>query len=201
MPASGLPILCSSFSRVCTNLGYAPMLAVLTTMCRLVEADHVDARDAAAAYRLDGLGDGVAADVLGEVVERAAGEDRQRDAGIHRHCGRARHRAVAAADGEHLGPLAGRTQYRLEVVVRRRVRRSRLAGRASRTSSMTRAPVPPPDAGLITSTTPAPSGRAGVSTRSGSAAGILAATIGGTTRAPSTAIPAPMPKPANTSPG
>ena len=66
---------------------------------------------------------------------------------------------------------------------------------------MTRAPVPLPDAGLTTSTTPAPSGRGGVSTRSGSAAGIFVATIGGTIRPPSTAMPAPMPKPANTSPG
>ena len=47
-------------------------------------------------------------------------------------------------------------------------------GNASRTSSTTRAPVPLPDAGLITSTTPAPSGRGSVvSTRSGSAVGIF----------------------------
>ncbi len=44
-------------------------------------------------------------------------------------------------------------------------------GRASRTSSSTRAPVPLPEAGLTTSVTPAPSGRSGVSTRSGATSG------------------------------
>ena len=43
-------------------------------------------------------------------------------------------------------------------------------GSSRRTSRMTRAPVPLPDAGLTTTTTPAPSGRGGVSMRSGSAA-------------------------------
>ena len=74
-------------------------------------------------------------------------------------------------------------------------------GSFSRTSSMTRAPLPLPDAGLTTSTTPAPSGRCGVSTRSGSLEGSLAGTIGGTRCPPSTAMAAPMPKPAKTSPG
>ncbi len=66
---------------------------------------------------------------------------------------------------------------------------------------MTRAPVPLPDAGLITSTTPAPSSRAGVSIRSGAAVRSRVSTIGGTIRAPTTATAAPMPNPASTSPG
>ncbi len=53
----------------------------------------------------------------------------------------------------------------------------------------------------MTSTTPFPSGRGGVSTRNGAAVGSRVSTIGGTTRAPSTAMPAPRPNPASTSPG
>ena len=83
----------------------------------LVEAHHVDAGDAAAPDRVDGLGDGVAADVLGEVVERAAGEDRQRHPRVHRHARRARHRPVAAADGEHLGPLGRLAHDLFDIVV------------------------------------------------------------------------------------
>ena len=83
----------------------------------LVEAHEVDAGDAAVPDRLDGLGDGVAADVLGEVVERAAGKDRQRDTRFDRDARRARHGAVAAADGEHLGPAGRLAQHLLDVVV------------------------------------------------------------------------------------
>ena len=48
---------------------------------------------------------------------------------------------------------------------------------------------------------PHPRDASGVSTSSGSVLGNLASTIGGTSRAPETAIAAPMPKPAKTSPG
>lgn len=74
-------------------------------------------------------------------------------------------------------------------------------GSASRTSSTTRAPVPLPEAGLITSVTPDPSGRGAVLYRSGSDVGRLAAGMVGTMRAPRIAMVAPIPNPANTSPG
>ena len=166
----------------------------------LVETHQVDARDAAAPDRVDGLGHAVAVDVLREVVERAAREDRQRKPGLDRDACGARHRAVPATDGEHLGPLGRVAQYVLEVVVLGELDdlgpRQRFPHFVDDACSR-----PAAGSGLITSTTPAPSGRAGVSTRSGSAVGIFVGTIGGTIRAPSTAIAAPMPNPANTSPG
>ena len=102
----------------------------------------------------------VAADVLREMVERAAREDRQRYARIQRR-GRprttpSRHRRRRRAPPPAWPPRAAPPRRRRP----RPVRRSRPAARTLATSSMTRAPVPPPDAGLTTSTTPAPSGRA-----------------------------------------
>ena len=124
----------------------------------LVEADQVDAGDAARPDRVDRLGDAVAADVLGEVVERPAGEDRKRNAGSTA--------MPAAHDTVPSPPPTASTSARLAASRSAASMSSpspsstiSAAGSASRTSSTTRAPVPLPDAGLITSTTPAPSGR------------------------------------------
>ena len=51
-------------------------------------------------------------------------------------------------------------------------------GSSRRTSAITRSPVPLPAAGFTTTTRPAPSGRGGVSMRSGSAFGRCCSTIG-----------------------
>ena len=53
-------------------------------------------------------------------------------------------------------------------------------------------PTPPPDAGLTTITTPSPSGRGGVSTRSGSALGMAEVDDRRHQPTPSTAIDAPI---------
>ena len=66
-------------------------------------------------------------------------------------------------------------------------------GSSRRTWASTRSPDSPPR-GLTTTTRPAPSGRGGVSMRSGSARQTVS-TIGGTRRPPNTAMDAPIPKP------
>jgi hypothetical protein len=82
----------------------------------LVEAQQINAGDDATANRIDRLGDGVAVDVLGEVVEGPAGEHRKGQAAFHRDARRARHGAVAAADGKHLGAPGRLPQRRLDVI-------------------------------------------------------------------------------------
>ncbi|SIM77267.1 Uncharacterised protein [Mycobacteroides abscessus subsp. abscessus] len=83
----------------------------------LVQVDQVDSADTAPSDRVDGLGHALAADVLGEVIEGAAGENRQRPVGLDRHTGSACHRAVAASHREHLRPARGRTHHFDDVIV------------------------------------------------------------------------------------
>ncbi len=105
------------------------------------------------------------------MVERPGGKHGQRQPGLDGHPGRGRHRAVAAADRKHLGARGRVAQDFRRVVVGAEFHGSSTFGSASATSSTTRAPVPLPDSGLMTSTTPEPSGRSGASTRSGSVVG------------------------------
>ena len=177
------------------------MLAVLITMSVVVEAHEVDARDAALADRLDGLGDGVAADVLGEVVEGARREDRQRDARLDRDARRARHGAVAAADGEHLGALGRVAQHRLDVVALAEFDDLRLRQCFAHLVDDSRAGAAARRRVDDQHHARAVWAAAGSRPAAGRRWGAASSTIGGTIRAPSTAMPAPMPKPASTSPG
>lgn len=82
-----------------------------------VEAHQVDAGHAAGPDRLDGLGHGVAPDVLGEMVERPGRKHRQREPGIVSDRRGGGHRAISPADRQHLGAPGHGTQDLFRVVV------------------------------------------------------------------------------------
>ena len=93
------------------------MLAVLITSLTFVEAHQINAGHTAATDGIHGLADGVAADVLREVVECAGGKDRQRKPRIDGDRRGGGHRAVAAAHRQHLGPGGGAAHHLLGVIV------------------------------------------------------------------------------------
>ena len=96
--------------RFCTNVGYAPMLAVLITIWSSLRQTRSTRATLPWRIALTVLATLSHPMSLAKMIEGATGEDREWPAGLHRDGGRARHCPIAAAYGKHFGPIRRRPE-------------------------------------------------------------------------------------------